>query len=143
MILLLSVSLLGQAGVKRLHPTLRRIRRHEQRSGLFALINRQDLSFCFAFTVLPFLTSPGLTSKQMSTRGILNPRPRATTRSVRCALRVRHCFSRNSRRNTGSWKPSPVAKNKPLVSVRASHAPWSSRVRYQPQQPVVQALKKI
>src|ERR1039458_1053437 len=77
MILLLFDPRLDEAGVKRLQPTWRRIRRHEQRSGAFASIDKQNRSLGFASTALPLLKSrrlhnTGLKSKRMDNRGKLN-----------------------------------------------------------------------
>ena len=93
MILLRTVPPLGQAGVKRLHPTWRRIRRHKQRREPLALLNKQDFSLSFDFTALPFLKSrrlhdPGLSFKPMFAWGICNPHLIATERSGTCAFPV-------------------------------------------------------
>jgi len=186
MILLLSVSPVGQAGVKRLHLTLRRIRRYEPRSGSFALLNRQDLDLSSAFTALPFskrrqLRNPGLKNKPMYNRGKFHSRLLAASRNGTCTSSLATavsefphvkpqspgtfflkeipvsetpqghaelftCFGRNSICFTVSSSPAPAAEalgKRPIAIVCAFPEPCFSRVARQPQQPVVQALKKI
>jgi hypothetical protein len=91
MILLLSLPLLGQAGVKRLHPTLRRIRRHDQRSVSFAPLNNQVLCHYFAFTAPPFsirrrLRNQGRKSEPMYNHGNLSSHPPAALQSGTCTF---------------------------------------------------------
>ncbi len=186
MILLLSVSCLGQAGVKRLHSNFRRIRWHELRSGYFASLNKKDISIYFAFTALPFSkrgrpSIPGLKSKSMYNERKLIPlmpaaaqsgmhvfslatavpeipsdKPQSRgafflkkmpTREVPAGnLGLRTRFGRNSMCFAASLVAAPVAeapRTKPLPSVLAPHEPCFIYVALQPQQPVVQALKKI
>ncbi len=186
MILLLFVSPMGQAGVKRLHPTLRRIRRHEQRSGPFAAINRRDFNLCFAFTALPFLNSrqlhnTGLTSKPMNTREKFNSHLHASQETDTCIFSEAQagpqlfCAEQTSRAAIflkemqpsevpevhREWSTRPVRytmcftttlgkapiaqalRKRPFTIVCVFNEPCFIRVARQPQQPVVQALKKI
>lgn len=110
MIHLLSVPRLGQAGVKRLHLTLPRIRRQNEASGSRALLNSSEI--IFVFKALPFSMSGRLPDKGLKLKRITAPTEEAPHK-------------------------------KPLASVRAFHEPCFSRVARQPQQPAVQALKKI
>jgi hypothetical protein len=186
MILLLSKPPLDEAGVKRLHPTWRRIRRHELRSGAFARINREEPSLCFASTALPFLQcrrrhKTGLKAKPMYNRGKLNahmfaaPQRDARTFSIAqlvpqslCAEQQSRltfflkeepalempeerdelltCSGRNSICFTVPWGAAPITearRQKPPTLIRAFFEPCFFHVARQPQQPVVQALKKI
>jgi hypothetical protein len=91
MILLLSLSPLGQAGAKRLHPTLRRIRQHELRSGAFASLNKNDFNLYLVFTAPPFskrrrLRTSCLKSKPMDHRGNFNSQQLAAARKGKCAV---------------------------------------------------------
>ena len=186
MILLLSVPRLGQAGVKRLHSTFRRIRLYELRSGYFASLNKKDFSIYFFFTALPFsrrrqLRIPGLKSKPMYNERKLIPQmpaaaqsgahtfslatavsetPPAKPQSPGAFLlnemptpeapawnqELRTRFGRNSMgfaRSLGTAPVAEVPRAKPLPTVLAPDEPCLICVARQPQQPVVQALKKI
>ena len=184
---MLFVSPMGQAGVKRLHPTLRRIRRHEQRSGPFAPIdNRRYFNHCFAFVALPFLNrrqlhNTGLTIEPMNNWGKLNPHLHASPETVTCifweaqasprlfcakrpshmaiflkekqpsaAPEVRGGLSSRSGRYTTCFTATsgkaPIIqalRKRPFTIVCVFNEPCFIRVARQPQQPVVQALKKI
>ena len=186
MILLLSVSCLGQAGVKRLHSNSRRIRWHGLRSGYFASLHKKDFTIYFFFTALPFskrrrLRIPGLKSEPMyNERKLIPQMPAAAqtgmhTFSLTTAVsetppakpqspgafslkemptyevpaenhELRTRFRRNSMCFAVSLVAASVAEapgTKPLPSVLAPHEPCFIHVARQPQQPVVQALKKI
>lgn len=186
MIFLLSKPPLDEAGVKRLHPTWRRIRRYELRPGAFARINRQDLGLCFASIALSVLQcsrrhKTGLKSKPMYNRGKLNsnlfaaPQRDACTFSVAqlvpqslCAELQSRLISflkeepalempeerdalltrsgRNSMWFTVTLGVAPLTearRKKPPTLIRAFFEPCSFPVARQPQQPAVQALKKI
>jgi hypothetical protein len=186
MILLLFVSTLGQAGVKRLHPTMRRIRRHKQCLRSFAPLNKIDFNLCFAFTALPFLKSrrlhnSGLKSKPMYNRGKLHSHLLAASQSGTCPFSLpqavpqsvcsepqspgviflkekqaseapkvhRELSARSGRYSTCfivTLGKAPIAQalgKKPLALVCVFDEPCFFRVARQPQQPVVQALKKI
>ena len=62
-----------------MHPTLRRIRQHELRSGSFTRLNKRDFSLYLVFTASPFLKrrrlrNPGLKSEPLYNFGKLNLR---------------------------------------------------------------------
>jgi hypothetical protein len=186
MILLLSVSPLGQAGVKRLHPRFGRIRRQKTRSGSFAPLNKQDLSLSIAFTAFPHLKSgqprlTGLKFKPMYNRGKLHPNLLAASQGGTCTFSVETKFPQSlcpelqsrcvvfvkdkqtsempegdrvpwarSGRSFGfsavSLRTVPAAvflRKRLLAKIRTLNDPCFSLVARQPQQPVVQAPKKI
>jgi hypothetical protein len=186
MILLLSVSPFGQAGAKRLHPTLRRIRQHELRSGSFASLNKKDFNLYLVFTAPPFskrrrLRTPGLKSEPMYNREKFNPRRLLASQRGSCTFSVAQSFPQSlcpelqsreavflsgkqasekpeghrelftrSRRNSmyftvslGTAPDTEAFDKRPIALVCPLHKPCFSRVAPQPQQPVVQALKKI
>jgi hypothetical protein len=178
------VSPMGQAGVKRLHPTRRRIRLHKQRSGLCTLLNKTDLTF--DFTAIPFskcrrLHIPGLKIQRMYNRGKLHLHLLAASQSGTCTFSVAQAFPQSfcsesptprahfpkekqadeasprnralqtrTKRNSlhfavslGTAPVTPALRKKLLTLASVFHEPCFSRVARQPQQPVVQALKKI
>lgn len=168
-----------------MHPTIRRIRRHEQRSGFFAPRDRRDLRPFLFSIALPFsksrrLLTPGLKSKPMYNKGKLDPRPLAASQSyipfflaatayphALCTglqspaaifLREKPAFetpevrrellTRSGRSSTnftlplGNVRVTEALYQRPQAH-RAPHEPCFSRFARQPQQPVVQALRKI
>jgi hypothetical protein len=131
MILLLSVSPLGQAGVNRLHPTLRRIRRHKQRLGSFAPLNKQVISLCFAFIALPFserrrLRNPGLKSEPMYNWGKLTSHLLAAAQSGGCAFSSATAVSQVRRAETQSPRAS-FLNDKPTYEKRLGNREWRTR----------------
>lgn len=147
--LLLSVSPLGQAGVKRLHPNLRRIRRHEVCSGAFASLNRNDYDPYSVFLSPAFLKrrqlrNPGLPSEPMHLREKFNSHRLAASRGGMCAVSTAVSF-------TEAPKAGPLCATTFEKVIDHGPAPHFfavpelcfSHVARQPQEPVVQAHKKV
>ena len=165
MIHLLSVPRLGQAGVKRLHPTLSRIRLRKYCLGSCALLNRSEFTLCLVFTAPHFsksrqLHNRGLKLKPMHHRGKRHLYPLIADQRVKCAFSApesapqslspdRRLFRDISERNTERVAVSTSAAlaaeflQKTLVSTLALHELCFSRVARQLQQPAVEALTKV
>lgn len=186
MIHLLSDPRLDKAGVKRLHPTWRRIRRHTRRTVSFAPLNSEGPSLYLVSAVLPFskrgrLRIPGLKSERMYNRekftSLLPAASQSGSRTFSPATAVfklthakpqtpgifllkekQKCGApagdRKLRTRPGrnlmcfavSLGMAPAAEarcKKPLTPIGVPHEFCFFRVARQPQQPVVQALKKI
>ena len=165
MIHLLSVPRLGQAGVKRLHPTLSRIRLRKYCLGSCALLDRSEFILCLVFTAPPSTTSRrlrnrGLKLKPMHPRGKRHLHPLIAAQRVKCAFSAaesapqsfspdQRLFRDISERNTERFEVSisgalaPEFLEKTLVSTRALPEPCLSRVARQLQQPAVEALTKV
>ena len=138
MISLANRSPLGQAGGKRLHLTLCRIRRKKQRADVHATLNKKDRNTPLDFTALHSLKSaraliPGLTLKPMFPRTIVSPHPLAARQSGAFAFSVTGCktFCSTVSANTG---PSPeTLSRKPLAEDPAPLVSCFSCVAHQPQ----------
>jgi len=128
MILLLSVSPLGQTGMKRLHPTWRRIRRHELRSGCFASLNKRDFDLYLVFTAPPFskrrrLRNPGLKTEPMYPRGEFISHQLAAAQKRKGSLSVATAVSEFP--NVEPQSPRTfVLKEKPTSQAPAGFREW-------------------
>ena len=142
MILLLTVPYLGQAGVKRLQISRRRIRREKQLREIPSVLNRRDINRYVDIAAPYSLKSahfyiPGLTSKPMFTRTSVSLHSLNAGQSPRGVLPVEQSNSAcltvsfNSGSGTSGSVPKTLWKNS-LAGVLARIDPCFSRGLYQP-----------